>query len=160
MKRRNEMFFKWKSKPLILVAFLFVVTGCASSLDGDAYGRDEARREMQITFATVESVRQVQIEGTKSHVGTITGAALGGIAGSGVSGNSRGSAAGAVLGSVLGGIAGNAVEEAVTRKQGVEITLRLDNGEYRAVVQGDNGENFQPGERVRLIKGSATRVTR
>jgi outer membrane lipoprotein SlyB len=43
----------------------------------------------------------------------------------------------------------------------VEVTIKLDNGEYRAIVQQDEGENFQPGERVRLVKGSsATRVAR
>ncbi|MDR3158400.1 MAG: glycine zipper 2TM domain-containing protein [Zoogloeaceae bacterium] len=155
------MFSNFKWKPLVFIAFLFVASGCASRLDGDAYGRGEARREMRVTFATIESVRPVQIEGTKSHVGTMAGAAIGGIAGSSVGGNSRESAAGAVIGGVLGGIAGSAVEEAVTREQGIEITIRLDNGEYRAVVQSDDGENFQPGERVRLVKGSnATRITR
>jgi outer membrane lipoprotein SlyB len=160
-ERRKEMFssFKWKS--LMLVAFLFVATGCASRLDGGTYERGEARREMRVTFATVESVRPVLIEGTKSYVGTMAGAAIGGIAGSSIGGNSKESAAGAVIGSVVGGIAGSAVEEAVTRERGMEITIRLDNGEYRAVVQSDDGENFQPGERVRLVKGSnATRVTR
>ena len=48
-----------------------------------------------------------------------------------------------------------------SRKQGIEVTLKMDNGELLAVTQEDGGENFQPGERVRLLQdGGTTRVTR
>jgi outer membrane lipoprotein SlyB len=146
---------------IFLWAAAFLLAGCASSLDGGTYGRDEARREMRIEFATVESVRPVQLEGARTHIGSLAGAALGGIAGSAIGSGSKESAAGAVIGGVAGGIAGNAIEEAITRKPGVEITVKLTNGEYRAVVQQDEGENFQPGEQVRLVSGSgATRIAR
>jgi outer membrane lipoprotein SlyB len=49
----------------------------------------------------------------------------------------------------------------MTRKQGIEVTLKMDNGELLAIVQEDGGENFVPGERVRLLQdGRNTRVTR
>ena len=115
---------------------------------------------MVVKFATVQSVRFVKLEGTKSQVGTVAGGAVGGIAGSGVGGG-RGSAVAAVLGAVAGGMAGAAIEEGVTRSQGVEVTVRLDGGRYMAVVQQDAGENFRPGERVRLVQdGGTMRVTR
>jgi outer membrane lipoprotein SlyB len=39
--------------------------------------------------------------------------------------------------------------------------VRLDNGPYLAVVQEDGGEQFRPGERVRILRdGGTTRVTR
>ncbi|MDR3055447.1 MAG: glycine zipper 2TM domain-containing protein [Zoogloeaceae bacterium] len=145
---------------IALFAVASLLAGCASNLGGDAYSRDEARREMRIEFATVDSVRTVQIEGTKTAVGSVAGAAIGGVAGSSIGGGGKSSTVGAVVGAVVGGVAGSAVEEVATRRQGIEITLKLDNGEYRAIVQQDEGENFQPGERVRLIKGSATRVAR
>ena len=62
---------------------------------------------------------------------------------------------------MAGGLAGAAIEEGVTRRQGVEVTVRLDNGSYLAVVQEDEGEQFQPGEQVRLLRdGGSTRVGR
>jgi outer membrane lipoprotein SlyB len=146
---------------IVLLTTAFILTGCASNLGGDAYSRGEARREMKVEFATVDSVRLVQLEGTKTPIGSVAGAVIGGVAGSSIGGGDKTSAVGAVLGSVVGGVAGSAVEEAVTRRQGVEVTVKLDNGEYRAVVQQDEGENFQPGERVKLLRGSgATRVAR
>ena len=45
------------------------------------------------------------------------------------------------------------------RKPGIEVTVKLDNGELRAVTQ-EADENFRPGERVRLLSGSGvTRVS-
>jgi outer membrane lipoprotein SlyB len=110
-------------------------------------------------MATVESVRPVAITGNRSGVGTVAGGVIGGVAGSDV-GHGKGSAIAAVLGGVVGGIAGEALEEKATRKDGVEVTVRLDGGELRAIVQRDD-ESFKPGERVRLLSsGGVTRVTR
>ncbi|NTV12253.1 MAG: glycine zipper 2TM domain-containing protein [Zoogloea sp.] len=146
---------------LTLAALLAAtLAGCAGGLGGDTYSRGEARRVMTVKMGTVESVRAVKLEGTKTPVGTVAGAAIGGIAGSGV-GQGRGSAVAGVVGAVVGGIAGSAAEEGITRKPGVEVTIKLDNGELLAVVQEDSGENFRPGERVRLVAdGRTTRVTR
>jgi outer membrane lipoprotein SlyB len=140
------------------VAAIAVLAGCASSKRGDVYSRDEARREQAVRLATVESVRPVMIEGTRTPVGTVAGGAIGGIAGSGV-GQGRGSSAAAVLGAVGGGLAGAAIEEGVTRKQGVEITVRLENGELRAIVQ-EESDKFVAGQKVRLLtSGGVTRVS-
>ena len=136
------------------------VVGCASGQGAGDYQRTETRRVMSVRMGVVESVRHVKLEGTKSPVGTLGGAAAGGIAGSTV-GSGKGSAIGAVVGAVVGGLAGAAAEEGITRAQGVEVTLKMDNGEMLAVTQEDGGENFQPGERVRLLQdGRTTRVTR
>lgn len=144
----------------IAVATALALSGCASGLGGGTYSRGEARRAMVVQFGTIESVRPVQLEGTKSPVGTLSGAAVGGIAGSSVGGN-RGSAIGAVLGAVAGGLAGSAIEEGVTRKPGIEVTVQMDNGQYLAVVQEDEGERFMQGERVRILRDAGTtRVTR
>lgn len=147
----------------ILVAALLLplaLAGCASNLSGSSYERGAARGEMSVRFGTVESVRQVTIEGTKSAVGPAAGAAIGGIAGSSL-GDGRGSAVGAILGAVAGGVLGGAIEEGATRKTGVEITIRLDSGQYIAVTQEADEASFHPGDRVRILSGQGTtRVTR
>lgn len=148
-----------RASMLGLVAAL-TLGGCASGLGGGDFARGEARRAMTVQFGTVEAVRTVKLEGTKSPIGSGAGAAVGGIAGSTV-GHGRGSAAAAVLGAVAGGVAGAAMEEGITRQTGVEVTVRLDSGQFLAVVQADGGEAFRPGERVRVLRdGGTTRVTR
>jgi outer membrane lipoprotein SlyB len=138
---------------------VLVLGGCATSESGSVYSSREARREATVRFATVESVRSVTIEGSRSGAGAVTGGAIGGIAGSEV-GHGKGSAIASVLGAVAGGVAGQAIEERATRKEGLEITVRLDSGELRAIVQ-EAEEAFRPGERVRLLtSGGTTRVSR
>jgi outer membrane lipoprotein SlyB len=136
-----------------------LIAGCASTSSGSVYSGGQARQEQTVRMGVVESVRQVTIEGSKSGVGTIAGGAIGGVAGSNIGGGSRGSAVGTILGAIAGGLAGNAIEEGATKKPGLEITVKLDNGELRAITQ-DADENFRPGERVRLLSaGGVTRVT-
>lgn len=144
---------------VLLIALATVtLAGCASSKSGSAYTRDQTRQEMIVRTGVVESVREVQIEGTKSGVGTAAGAVVGGVGGSNVGGG-KGQIVGAVVGAVVGGMAGAAIEEGVTKKTGLEITVRLDNGQLTAVVQ-EGDEIFHAGERVRLLSGAGgTRVT-
>lgn len=144
---------------VMALAAVLGVTGCASGLGGGTYSRGETRRTMVVQYGTVEAVRPVQLEGTKTPIGPGAGAVVGGIAGSGVGGG-RGQGIATVLGAVAGGLAGAAVEEGSTRKPGIEVTVRLENGQVLAVVQEDDGAIFRPGERVRVLRDSGTtRVT-
>ena len=141
-----------------LLIALLILGGCASSRSDDAYSRDQARREMIVRTGIVESVREVTMEGTKSGAGTFAGAAVGGVAGSHVGGG-KGQIVGAIVGAVIGGMAGSAIEESATKKNALEITVRLDGGQLIAVVQ-EAGEYFYPGDRVRILSGSgSSRVT-
>ena len=111
-----------------------------------------------VKTGVVESVRTVRLEGTKSPIGTVAGGAIGGIAGGSI-GHGRGSSLAAVVGALLGGLAGSAAEEVVTRKDALEITVKLDGGGLVAIVQ-ENDEEFNPGETVRIVENSSTsRVT-
>ncbi len=139
-----------------------VLTGCAqSTLTGTSYSRGEARQAQSVQTGRVESVVPIVIEGrTDGVVGAGTGAVVGGIAGHQVGGGS-GRQLATVLGAVAGGIAGQRVEEATSRRQGVEITVRLDNGSVVSVVQEvDQNQVFSPGDRVRILgQGATKRVT-
>lgn len=143
---------------IVITAVALLLGGCASSNSGSVYSRDEARRVQTVKTGVVESVRQVKLEGTKSPVGTAGGAVVGGVAGSQV-GHGAGQAIATVVGAIVGGIAGAAAEESITRKDGIEITVKLDSGPLVAIVQ-EADEVFQPGEKVRLIEsGGTTRVS-
>ena len=65
-----------------------------------------------------------------------------------------------IIGGIAGAVAGNAIENGVAMRDGLEITVRLDNGDIRAITQSATGEIFQAGDRVRLLSsGGVTRVT-
>ncbi len=139
-----------------MLASLLALTGCASKLTGDTYSRAEARTVQTVRMGTIEALRPVQIEGTKTPIGAGAGAVIGGIGGSSVGGG-RGSAVMAVIGAVAGGMLGAAAEEGLTRTQGVEITVREDDGSLRAYVQEvEPNQIFRVGQRVRILTVSGT----
>ena len=145
---------------LAVAAFLAVLTGCANpGLGGGSYSREQARREQTVRMGHVESVREVKLEGSRSGVGPAAGAVAGGVAGSSI-GSGRGAVLGTLAGAVVGGIAGQAAEQNFTGKRGVEVTVKLDNGQMVAIMQ-EADEQFRPGDRVRILSDGATsRVTR
>lgn len=144
---------------VIFIAILpLLLNACASSNSGSVYKRDETRQVQTVKMGVVESVREVRIEGTKSPVGSAAGAVVGGVAGSQV-GSGAARTIATVVGAVVGGLAGSAAEEGITRKNGLEITIKLDSGAIIAVVQ-EADEAFQPGEKVRILEsGGTTRIT-
>ena len=151
-------------KTALLVAAFSTMTvllsGCASNLTGDTYSRDEARRVQTVRTGTIVALRPVQIEGTKTPIGGAAGAVIGGVGGSAIGGG-RGSIVTAVIGAVAGGLLGSAAESGLTKTQGVEITVREDDGSTRAYVQQvEPNQVFRTGERVRIMTVDGTsRVT-
>lgn len=89
-----------------------ILSGCATGLGGSTYSRDQARQEQSVRTGVVESVREVQLEGTRSGVGAVAGGVAGGIGGS-YMGNGTLGALGAVLGAVGGGLVGQAGKSVV-----------------------------------------------
>ena len=167
---------------VMVLAGAGVLSGCPATMSGSAYTRDQVQQAQEVRLGYVESVRPVMIEGTKSGVGAVSGAALGGVAGSSI-GKGKGQVAGAVGGAVLGGLAGSTVGGgrgqiaatvggavaggaagnaiAGTTRAGVEVTVQLDNGRTVAVVQEGSPDQFRAGDRVNVASdGVTTRVTR
>ena len=78
----------------------------------------------------------------------VTGGVLGSMVGGG-----RGQVLGAVVGALGGAAAGAMLEEGVTKKNALEITVELDSGEILSVVQEADLE-FYAGERVRVLRAN------
>ena len=136
------------------------LSGCAvTSNSGSVYKAYQTQGEQSVRMGVVESIRNVMIDHGQSGVGTLAGAALGGIAaGSGI-GQGNGAVAAGLAGAVVGGLIGQHVEQNMNTRPGLEITVRLDNGNLTAVTQ-EADEPFNVGDRVRLLSsGRTTRVT-
>ena len=145
---------------VLLLPAAFGIVGCAPSQSGAVYSRAEARRPTSVAYGVVTAVRPVRIEGTKSNVGAGIGAVAGGLGGAaaGQHGSTLGQTAAGVGGAIVGGLIGAAGEELLTRATGLEITVQMDDGRTQAYVQTGR-EAFQPGDRVMITTGAATRVT-
>lgn len=144
-----------------LGAIVLLIQGCAyPDNSASTYSASQAQREQTVRMATVESVRMVKItKDETSGLGLLGGGALGAVAGSALGGG-RGSLLTGIAGGIAGAVAGNAAEKGIGSGNGLEITVRLDNGDLRAITQNASGEVFKAGERVRLLSsGGITRVT-
>ncbi|CAM3535067.1 glycine zipper 2TM domain-containing protein [Parendozoicomonas haliclonae] len=132
--------------PLIVVSA--VLGGCANNMGSNVYSSAQAQQVQTVREGTVIALAPVMIKDDENAVGTLAGGVAGGIAGSAIGGG-RGSDLAAVGGAVLGGILGNMAEQNITKKQGVNITIRLKDGELISVVQEvEPNVLFQIGEQV------------
>ena len=87
-----------------------------------------------------------------SCAGAITGGQIGGLLGNQV-GSGGGRTAATVAGAVGGAVVGNNVENNRNAgKQEYQISVRMDNGDYR-IVQQESVYVMRVGNRVRLIDG-------
>ncbi|PRC92035.1 hypothetical protein [Solimicrobium silvestre] len=149
-------------KVLLLISVLSIaaLTGCAVTPNSaNVYQSRQTMGEQSVRMGVVESIRNVMIDHGQSGVGTLGGAALGGIAAGSSIGQGNGAVAAGIAGAIVGGLVGQHVEQNMNTKPGLEITVKLDNGNLTAIVQ-DADEQFNVGDRVRLLSGGrTTRVT-
>ena len=142
-----------------IVASVALVSGCANrSASSGVYSYDQAQREQIVRTGVVTGVRPITIENDRSSgAGLIAGGALGGVAGNAIGGGT-GRTIATVGGALLGALAGNTIENRVGTTSGLEVTVRLDNGETRVVAQAADVP-ISVGQRVQVISGNGpTRV--
>jgi outer membrane lipoprotein SlyB len=130
---------------LLIVSFLSITAGCASSQPHRPYTAS------QVTYGEVVETRSAEIAGRSTQIGRWGGASIGRAIGYEQAGGNW-MLAGAVAG-VAGAVAGEAFERKVTAKDGLEVTVRLDDGSVIAILQ-DASVAFEPGEKVRVLRGS------
>lgn len=151
-----------KPQKAFAVAFAVLATalaGCASGLGANTYDRGSVGMVSRVEEGTVIDTRPIKIEGSQkgTGVGTIAGAALGGLAGSELGGGSKANTAGAIGGAILGGVIGNAVGNAATAQDGFAYTIRLRNGELVSIAQA-GAQPIPAGTPVLIEYGERARV--
>lgn len=143
----------------LALSSVVLVTGCAQpSASASVYNYNQTQRDQIVRNGTVINVRPITIQSDQtSGGGAIVGGAVGGVAGSSVGGGT-GRTLAIIGGALLGALAGNAVEDRMGKKDGLEITIRLDNGETRVIAQ-EADLPIMMNQRVQVISGAGpTRV--
>lgn len=163
MKTMNQFFVRSRTARSLALAGMLtsvaLLAGCANqNASSSTYTYGQAQQEQIVRYGTVVSTRPVTIQNDKSSgLGMIAGAAVGGVAGSTIGGGT-GQVLASMGGAILGGLAGNAIENQTGKTQGLEITVRLDNGETRVIAQAADVP-LSSGQRVQVISGGGpTRV--
>ena len=143
----------------IAISAVMLVSGCAKpSASANVYNYNQTQRDQIVRNGTVINVRPITIQSDQtSGGGAIAGGAVGGVVGSAVGGGT-GRTLAIIGGALLGALAGNAVEDRMGKKDGLEITVRLDNGETRVIAQ-EADLPIMMNQRVQVISGAGpTRV--
>jgi outer membrane lipoprotein SlyB len=143
-----------------LLASVAFVSGCAKpSASANVYTYGQAQRDQVVRNGTVVNVRPITIQNDHtSGAGVVAGGAVGGVMGSTIGGGT-GRTLAVLGGAILGALAGDAIEDKVGKKDGLEITVRLDNGETRVIAQ-EADVPLVLNQRVQVVSGAGpTRVT-
>ena len=135
------------------------MSACAPTNTGRTYSNNQLGSTASVETGTIVSTREVNVAGSNSGIGTVAGAGAGAVAGSALGHKTRTNILGAIGGAVLGGIIGHGVEDIATRGKATEFVVQRADGSTFAVVQ-TNEDNLQPGERVLVVSGDKTRLTR
>jgi outer membrane lipoprotein SlyB len=131
------------------------LTNCGPNYSPDTYATNAVQQANKVDQGMIVGVRRVAISAAGA-VGTITGAAAGGIAGSQV-GIGPMAPFTALGGSLIGGIAGSAAEHAANDTDGWEYIVRKPNGDLVSVTQKDEVP-LALGQKVLVIAGNQARV--
>jgi outer membrane lipoprotein SlyB len=144
----------------VLMAAGAILGGCASNSQpryaDDGY-RGAYEQNVATGYGTIESIQVSSGEGRTSGAGAVVGGLVGALAG-----NQVGSGGGRTAATVAGGVAGAAIGNRVEQNRNPEgqqmyaVNVRLDNGEYRTVVQ-DSVYDLRVGNRVRMVDGRVYR---
>lgn len=137
----------------ILVLCLALLGAGCSNYSGNAYSGSAVRGVQTIRYGKVISTQPVVLHEEDSGVlGALGGGVVGGIVGSTIGGG-KGKIFTTLAGTALGMASGYMAEGALTKQKGLEISVRMDNGEDLSIVQAAD-EHFFPGEAVRVLLGA------
>ncbi|WP_416046967.1 hypothetical protein [Cupriavidus basilensis] len=149
------------------VALCALASGCATQQTSpNVYRTSEALRKGDIEMVTVVRVRQVTITGNdgmlsaSSGLPGMIGAGLSALLGARTIGGGNGRYLVGALSGAAGGFVSQQVAEHVSKRAGLEVIVRTDNGRQLAITQ-DADQQFNAGDRVYLVAaGNGYRLTR
>lgn len=130
-----------------------VVVGCTTqSTQPNVYSRDQLQQAQYTTYGTVLSIKPIQIAGESHTLINVASTAIGAIAASHIGGGT-GRVVSGIVGGLGAGYATDAVSKQVSKTNGVEITVRLqDTQQVVTFAQEGTIDTLFVGQKVKLTK--------
>ncbi|MGB8420199.1 hypothetical protein [Paraburkholderia sp.] len=155
--------FNVNFKVIFSFALVASLTGCAVGDFGspNVYQQYDVARAGSLQSCTVLRIRPVVIDtGTGNNaLGTAVGAMAGVLVGAQVRGHRRDRSLIELALGVAGGFIGQGIDVVASRRDGLEIAARMNDGRVLVVVQPAD-QAFMPGEQVYLVSSySGFRIT-
>lgn len=143
--------------PVMVLVGASFLTACTPDISAGSYATGQVGQAARTASGVIIAARPVSVSNGDNMVGTLGGAALGGIAGSAIGGGTRANLLGAVGGALVGGAVGNYAEGKMSSQTGMQYTVRLANRSVVTVTQGMNPV-LNVGQKVYVIFGNPARV--
>jgi outer membrane lipoprotein SlyB len=140
---------------LIPVFILAGLSGCGPSYSPDTYASNAAQQANKVEQGVIVGIRTVDVSAAGT-VGTVTGAAAGGIAGSQAASGPV-AAFTSLGGALVGGIAGATIEHTTDDTTAFEYIVRKPNNDLISVTQKDKTP-LSLGQKVLVITGNQARI--
>ena len=134
----------------VCAALLLPIAGCAKNPSQKVYDHSEVGKSVAVSFGTIISLREVDINGKNTGTGAVIGGAVGAGAGSYI-GSGSGSIWVAAAGLVVGAAVGALAEQAAADRKGMEYTVILKSGVVMTVVQEVVAGDIQLAQGDRVI---------
>ena len=141
-------------KHRIYLLFLSIVltSSCVNnSLQPDVVNRSDALKEQYVVFGTIADVTKVTIEGDRE-LGSAAGLVIGGKVGKDSTDSDLGSDIASVVGGLVGSAIGSEVGSVITKKEGVELLIETESGNFVSIIQEVSNFLYTKGQKVRIIK--------
>jgi outer membrane lipoprotein SlyB len=130
--------------------------GCQADYSPNTYSSEAVQQANKVETGVVVGYREVKISANGT-VGTVTGAAAGGILGAQPNATGIPTALGALSGSVVGGIVGSTIEHTTGDTTGWEYIVREPNGDMVSLTQREPTP-IPIGQKVLVITGKQARI--
>ena len=135
---------------ITIIIGIFVITSCATtSLQPEVVSRADAQKQQYVIFGIINNVNTVLIEGNRE-AGAAAGAIIGGKIGKEITDSEPEEDIATVLGAVIGSSIGS--EIAAAKKEGVELLIETDLGNFISIIQEVGAYSFYKGQKVQIIK--------
>ena len=131
------------------LSFMFISSCVTSSLQPEVVSRFDAQKQQYVVFGIVEDITSVIIESDRE-VGAIAGAAIGGKIGKEITDSEPEEDIATVLGALIGSSIGS--EIAADKKQGIELLIKTDSGNFVSIIQEVGSYSFTKGKKVRIVR--------
>lgn len=141
--------------PLLLAALLSA--GCQGT-GGDLFGSREQTQQIAANVSGTGAVQSIDLVPRSKGIGlgTLAGAAVGGLLGHQVGGGG-GKTAATVAGAAGGAYVGHEMEKRRKAGEIYKVTIKMDDGTTQSFAQ-ENAPQLNPGDRVRITNGVLTKL--
>lgn len=151
--------FKFKKKIILISSTLAVASllaACSPSVSPNTYSGSDVGVASRVIKGTVIGIRPITIQ-QNTGLGAIGGGVAGGAAGSMIGGTTAAHVAGAAGGAVVGGLIGNEAEKHLSKEQGYEYIIQINNNSIISVAQAQDLK-LSLKQHVLVIYGATTRI--